>query len=117
VLLLGPGAAVPRDAGPTPTRASIGSLLWQIEPTADRQAGKMVCDRPRHRHLAIGFLAKLPTVLRLHPTRMPALLGQARIVDDPDLDRPALRDGRHHQLADLGQHLLVRPTASTDKMQ
>jgi hypothetical protein len=116
-LLFGLEADLLRNAGPIPTRAILGPLLWQIEPIADRQAGKMICDRQRHRHLAIGFLAKLPAILRLHPNRMPALLGQARVVDDPDLDRPVLRDGRHHQLADLGQHLLVRPTASTDKMQ
>jgi hypothetical protein len=48
---------------------------------------------------------------------MSALLRDAGVVDDPDLDRPVLRDGRHHQFADLAQHLLVRPTASADKMQ
>jgi hypothetical protein len=46
---------------------------------------------------------------------MPPLLGEARVIDDPSLDRPAAFDRRHDHLADLGQDLLVTPVAFTTK--
>jgi hypothetical protein len=42
----------------------------------------MVGDRQRHRHLAIGLLAKLPAVLMMHPDRMRAFLGKRCVVGD-----------------------------------
>jgi hypothetical protein len=48
---------------------------------------------------------------------MPSLLGKARIVDDPRLNRPVTLDLWQHHLTHLGQDLLVRPGSLTDKMQ
>jgi hypothetical protein len=52
-----------------------------------------------------------------HPNRMPSLLGKARVVDDPGLDRSATLDLRQHHLTHLGQHLPVRPSPLAEKMQ
>jgi hypothetical protein len=48
---------------------------------------------------------------------MGALLGKARIVDDPPRDRPVPLYPRHNHLAHLGQNDIVRPAALADKMQ
>jgi hypothetical protein len=53
----------------------------------------------------------------VHADRMGALLGVRRIVDDPGLDRSVTLDCRHHQLAHLGEHPLVRPLSLADEMQ
>src|SRR5260370_673747 len=68
----------------------------QIQPIGDRQAGMMVGDRQRHRHLTIGLLAELPAVLMMDPDRMRPFLGKPCLVDDPDFDPAALRHRRHH---------------------
>src|SRR5262249_14670251 len=60
---------------------------------------------------------KLAAVLVRHPNRMPSLLRKARIVDDPGLDRSITLDRWQHQLAHLAQHLVVRPSSFTNKMQ
>src|SRR5260370_685159 len=86
-------------------------------PGALRQAGMMVGDRQRHRHLAIGLLAELPAILMMHTYRMPALLGKRRIVDDPGFDRAAPRHLRHYLFAHFGQHLLIRPRGVGDEVQ
>src|SRR5260370_18215825 len=48
---------------------------------------------------------------------MPSLLGKARVVDNPGLDRSITLDRRQHHLTHLAQHIVVRPTPLTDKMQ
>src|SRR6516225_1885521 len=48
---------------------------------------------------------------------MPPLLGKARIIDDPSFDLSVPFNARQHYLTNLGQHLLIRPVALTDKMQ
>src|SRR5271154_6991701 len=48
---------------------------------------------------------------------MLALLGKAGVVDDPGLDRTVPLHLGHYHLANLGQHLLVRPLSLTDEMQ
>ena len=48
---------------------------------------------------------------------MLTLLGKAGVVDDPGLDRTVPLHLGHHHLANLGQHLLVRPLSLTDEMQ
>src|SRR5260370_12453884 len=48
---------------------------------------------------------------------MPSLLGKARVVDDPGLDRSITLDRRQHHLTHLAQHIVVGPTPLTDKMQ
>ena len=110
-LRLGLEGDVRRHAGLVPARAILGPVLRQIQPIGHRQAGGVVGNRQRHRHLTIGLLAELPAILMLHADRMLALLGESGVVDDPRLDRPVLLDRRQHQLAHLGQHLLVRPAA------
>ena len=51
------------------------------------------------------------------PARVPALLRETRVIDDPGLDRPMPLEFRHNHLPHLGQNLLVRPAAHADKMQ
>ena len=77
----------------------------------------MIGDRQRHRHLAIGLLAKLPAVLMMHPDRMRAFLGKRCVVDDLGFDRATPRHLRHHLFAHLGEHLLIRPRGIGDKVQ
>src|SRR5215831_14007031 len=55
----------------------------QIQPICNRQAGMMICNRQRHRHLTIRLFAKLPAVLMRNPNRMLPLLGKARIINNP----------------------------------
>src|ERR1700745_4507314 len=74
-------------------------------------------NRKCHGDLTIVLLAELAAILPCDPDRMPPLLGEARVIDDPSLDRPAALDPRHDHLADLGQDLLVTPVAFTNKMQ
>src|ERR1700687_864334 len=45
---------------------------------------------------------------------MLTLLGQAGVVDDPGLNRTVPLHLGHHHLANLGQHLLVRPLSLTN---
>src|SRR5262250_336151 len=87
----------------------VAPLARQIEPIGDRQAGMMVGDRQRHRHLAIGLLTELPAVLMMHPDRMRTFLGKPCVVDDPDFDRTAPCHRRRHLFAHFGEHLLIRP--------
>jgi len=77
----------------------------------------MIGDRQRHRHLAIGLFAELPAILMMHAHRVPALLGEGRVIDDPDLDRAVPLDLRRCHLAHLGQHPLVRPGRVGNEMQ
>ena len=77
----------------------------------------VIGDRQRHRDLTVRLLAKLSAVLMVYPDRVPPLLGERRIVDDPCLDRPMPLDRRQHPLAHLAQHPLVRPLGVADKMQ
>ena len=110
-------ADILRHAGLAPTFAVIRPVFRQIKTIGHRQAGVMIGDRQRHRHLTIVLLAELPAVLPRHPDRVPPLLGKARIVDDPRLDRPLPLDRRQHHLAHLAQYPFVRPAALADKMQ
>jgi hypothetical protein len=74
-------------------------------------------DRQRYRGLAIVLLAELAAILPRHPHRMPTLLRKAGIIDNPGLDRAVPLQRWQHQLAHLGQDLLVRPGRLADKMQ
>jgi hypothetical protein len=77
----------------------------------------MIGNRKCHGDLTIVLLAKFAAILPCNPDRMPPLLGKARVIDDPSFDRPVALQLRQYQLADLGQNLLVRPVAFTNKMQ
>src|SRR4051812_42053950 len=66
----------------------ISPLLREIEAIGDGQAGGAIGERERHSHLAIVLLAELAAILARDPDRVPALLGEAGIVDDPGLDGP-----------------------------
>src|SRR4051812_26140117 len=57
--------------------------LRKIEAIGDRQTAGVMGEGERHRHLAIVLLAELAAILTRHPDRVPALLGEAGIVDDP----------------------------------
>src|SRR5262249_38359 len=116
-LRFGRKADVGGNAGLLPARTIRGPVFGNIEPIPDRQAGKVIGHRQRHRHLTIGLLAKLPAILRLNADRMLALLGETRVINDPGFDRPLRPNRRHHQVAHLGQSLLVRPLPDPDKMQ
>jgi hypothetical protein len=91
------------------TRRGLGPVPRQIQPIGDRQAGMMIGDRQRHRHLTIGLFAELAAILVMHADRVLALFGERRVIDNPDLDRAVTLDLRNHHLTHLGQHLLVRP--------
>src|SRR5258705_5386341 len=116
-LILGLKADLFGHAGLIPSRTIVSPDLWQIELIRHRQAGMVVRDRQRHRHLAVRLLAQLSAILAGNPNRMLALFGQAGVVDNPGFDRPVTLDLRQHHLAYLGQHLLVRPPRPPDKMQ
>ena len=95
----------------------LGPFLRQVEAIAARQAGVMIGERKRHRGLAVGPLAKLPAILPRDPDRMPALLGKARVVEDPRLDRTVPLHRRQDIGAHLGQHGCVRPLRLPHEMQ
>ena len=67
--------------------------------------------------MAIVLLAELAAVLTRHPDRVPALVGEAGIVDDPGLDGPGAFNGGQHQVAHLGEHRRIRPRRLTYEMQ
>src|SRR5580658_1804807 len=77
----------------------------------------MIGNRQCHGDLTIVLLAQLAAILPPDPDRMPSLLGEARVIDDPSLDRSVTLYLRQHQSADLGQNPLVRPVAFPNKMQ
>ena len=98
-------------------RGISGPGLRQIQLMGDRETGVMIGDRQRHRRLAVGLLAELSAILMVHAHRMVALLGIGCVVDDPRLDRLAVLNHRHHQLAYFHQYPRVRPIGFADKMQ
>src|SRR5580658_636971 len=77
----------------------------------------MIGNRQCHGDLTIVLLAQLAAILPPDPDRMPSLLGEARVIDDPSLDRSVTLYLRQHQSADLGQNPLVRLVAFPNKMQ
>src|SRR3954454_2912860 len=97
--------------------AVLSPFLRQVQTIGNRQAGRVVGYRQRHRRLAIGLSAKLPAVLRSHANRMPSLLGKRSIIDDPGFDLSVPLDRRQYQLAHLGQHALVGPIRFAHKMK
>src|ERR1700688_916961 len=76
-----------------------------------------VGNRQRHRDLAVVLLAKLTAILPRNTDRMPSLLWQSGIVDNPRFDRAVTLDLRQNHLAHLGQNTLVGPAPFTNKMQ
>ena len=100
-----------------PTGAVLRPVFRQIQLIGHRQARMVIGDRQRHGDLTIVLLAELAAVLPRHANRVPPLLGKARVVDDPRLDRPMALDRRQHHLAYFGQDSLVRPSRLADKMQ
>src|SRR3984957_17721370 len=95
----------------------LGPRLRQVQPVGHRQARVVIGKRQRYRRLAVRLLAKLSAVLVRYPDRMSSLLGKARVVDDPGLDRAVTLDPRQHHFAHLAQHLRVGPASLADKMQ
>src|SRR4051812_9382639 len=95
----------------------VSPLLRQIQTIGDRQTGRVIGERERHGHLAVVLLAELAAILARHPDRVPALLGEAGIVDDPGLDGPSTLEGGQDQVAHLGEHGRIRPRRLTNEMQ
>src|SRR3954452_12692937 len=93
-----------RHAGLSAPGWIISPLLRQVEAIGDGQAGRAIGKRERHGHLAIVLLAELAAILTRHPHRVPALLREAGIVNDPGLDGPGALDRRQDQVAHLGEH-------------
>src|SRR5258707_15508173 len=92
-------------------------LFWQIKTIGDGQASVMIGNRKRHGNLTIVLLAELAAILPRNPDRMPPLLGESCVIDDPSFDWAVPHDSRQDHLANFGQDLLVTPVAFTDKMQ
>jgi hypothetical protein len=116
-LWLGLKADFLRHACLTSTGAVLRPIFRQIQLIGYWQARLMIGDRQRHRHLAIVLLAELAAVLPRHANRVAPLLGQARVVDDPRLDRPMPFHRRQYQFAHFGQNCRVRPRRFADEMQ
>src|ERR1700730_19272612 len=68
----------------------------------------------RGQALAVVLLARLTAILPGHPDRMPTLLGEARVINDPRFDRSATLDRCQHQFAHLGQHRRPQNEASIE---
>src|SRR6266478_778619 len=99
------------------SQSAAGPGLRQIQPIRHWQARIMIGKRQCHRNLAIRLLAKLTAVLVRNSYRVLSLLGIARVVDDPGLDRSVTLDLRQHHLTHLAQHNVVGPAPCTNKMQ
>jgi hypothetical protein len=67
--------------------------------------------------LAVVLFAELTAILTRHPDRVPALLGEAGIVNDPGLDGPSTLNGRQYEVAHFGEHGGIRPGRLTNEMQ
>src|SRR6266567_3708528 len=105
--MLGLEADVFRNARLAQTVAIVRPFLRQIQAIGHRQAGMAVGERQGYSNLTIIFLAKLAAILSRNTDRVPPLLGETGVVDDPRFDRSVpLYRGQHHR-TDLGQNLLV----------
>ena len=76
----------------------------------------VVGDRQRNRDLAVVLLAQLAAILPGNANRMPTLLGKARIVNDPRLERPVPFNRRQHARADNVQDGLIAPVGLGDEV-
>ena len=65
--------------------------------------------RQAHRDLAVVLFAELAAILPRHADRMPALLGEAGVVDDPGPDWPLPLKTRQHLRLHHRQHGVIRP--------
>src|SRR6266404_6530872 len=81
--MLGLELDVRRDACLAQTFAVIRPFLRQVQAIGHWQARMFVGNRQRHRDLAIVLFAKLTTILPRNTDRMPPLLWQPGIVDNP----------------------------------
>jgi hypothetical protein len=69
-------------------------------------------------HAAVGADdAELTAILMRNSDRMLTLLGNARVVYDPSLDRTIRLDLRQHHFTHLAQHRIVGPLPRANKMQ
>jgi hypothetical protein len=66
--------------------------------------------RQAHRDLAIVLLAQLAAVLPGHADRVPTLLGEGGVVDDPIAHWAVPLDRRQHPLAHRGKHGRIVPS-------
>jgi hypothetical protein len=108
---LGGEADLLRHAGPATPFRVLGPPLRQVEPPGDRQARRGGGDREADRDLAVVLLAELPAVLLPGDAdRVPALLGDAGVVDDPGLRRAAAGgQARQRPIPHRGEHGPVVP--------
>ncbi len=116
-LRLGAEIDLLRDLRLGPPRPVRRPRLGQIKPPRDRQARLMGGQRQADRHLAVVLFAQLAAVLARHADRMPSLLGKARVVHDPGLDRAARRQRRQHRGPHRRKKRLRRPRRLTDEVQ
>src|SRR5215469_17718613 len=69
-LRLGLEADLRRNARSVATSPIVSPGFRQIQPICHRQAGVMIGNRQRNRHLAVRLLAKLTAVLMCYANRM-----------------------------------------------
>ena len=76
----------------------------------------LVGHRQTDRDLTIVLLAKLAAILPGYADRVPALLGEAGVVDDQGADPTAALDDRQDTSADRRQHRRVGPVGLGQEM-
>jgi hypothetical protein len=105
-----------RHARLGPTGRITGPALGQVEFKGNRQAGQVIGDRQRHSDLAVLLLAQLAAILAGHANRVRALLGKARVVDDPGSAQAVSLEGRQYLLTHGGEHGCVAPRCCGDEV-
>ena len=107
-LVLGGELNLGRNASLVAPLGILGPVLGQVQPPGYRQTRLIVGHRDADRHLAVVLLAQHPAILARHTDRVPALLREARVVDDPVAAAGPVHL-RHHPLCNPAQQLLVGP--------
>jgi hypothetical protein len=110
-------AGIPAAARRAAPRRVVDPLLGQVEPPCDRQAGPRGGQRQADRDLTVVLLADLTAVLPGDAERMPTLLGDAGVVEDPGVQRAAAGgQPRQHPIPHRGEHGPVIPGCLGDEV-
>ena len=100
-----------------PVPHEVRSELWPISNLQECGRAMSGCGNQRDRDLAVLLLAELAAIPMRDTDRMRTVLREARVVDDPGIDRSVPHDLWQHQRARLGHNNVVRPCAFRHEMQ